>query len=270
MRSSSQRMARERGHEHASSNSQKWQMVHGDCLHVMQQLLESHGPGAVDMVFADPPYFLSNNGVSCQSGKMVSVNKGSWDRSEGVERDHDFHLKWLTLCQQLLKSDGTIWVSGTHHVILSVGYAMQRLGFKILNDVIWEKPNPPPNLGCRNFTHATETLLWAARDTKSKHLFNYKLMKEENGGKQMKNVWRYTAASRGEKELGKHPTQKPLALMERLIKASTRPGDLVVDPFAGSGTTGVACLLSDRCFIGIEKDEEYFALAGRRLAETET
>ncbi len=155
----------------------------------MDRLIAKHPDGIFDLIFADPPYFLSNGGISCHGGKMVKVDKGDWDKSRGAEENHNFNRAWLERCQQLLKPNGTIWVSGTHHVIFSVGYAMQQLNMKLLNQVTWQKPNPPPNLACRYFTHSTETLLWAAKTPKSKHVFNYSAMKAENGGKQMKDVW---------------------------------------------------------------------------------
>jgi site-specific DNA-methyltransferase (adenine-specific) len=237
----------------------------GDSLAKLAALCAQHPNGVVDAVFADPPYFLSNDGITCQSGRMVSVNKAQWDRSRGAEENHEFNLEWLRLCQSLLKPNGTIWVTGTHHVIFSVGYAMQQLGCKILNVITWEKPNPPPNLSCRYFTHSTEQVLWAAKSAKSRHTFHYPLMKELNGGRQMKSVWPILAPGRNEKRHGKHPTQKPLALVERCLAASTNEGDLVLDPFLGSGTTAVACVKLGRRCIGIESDVAHLAIAVRRL-----
>jgi len=196
---------------------------------------------------------------------MVKVDKGAWDQSRGPELNHEFNTAWLARCQALLKPHGTLWVSGTHHVIFSVGYAMQQLGMKLLNQVTWQKPNPPPNLACRYFTHSTETILWAAKTAKSKHVFNYADMKRANGGKQMKDVWTLTAPKPGEKTLGKHPTQKPVALLERILLAASHPGDLVLDPFLGSGTTAVVCAMVGRQFVGIEKAELYLELAAIRL-----
>jgi site-specific DNA-methyltransferase (adenine-specific) len=235
-----------------------------DSLKLMEALAARHPAGGFDAIFADPPYFLSNGGTSCRGGQRVKVDKGGWDKSRGVAEDHEFNLKWLRLCQQLLKSDGTIWVSGTHHVIFSIGFAMQQLGWRILNDITWEKPNPAPNLGCRCFTHSTETVLWAAKDKDSKHCFNYAAMKAVNG-KQMKTVWRFPAPGHAEKSLGRHPTQKPLTLIERCLLASTNEGDLVLDPFLGSGTTAVACARLGRKCVGIEKDAGYVRLAVDRV-----
>ena len=167
-----------------------------------------------DAVWADPPYFLSNGGITCHAGKMVKVHKGDWDKSKGPELNHEFNLEWLKRCQRVMKPNGTIWVTGTLHVIHDIGFGLQQLGFKLLNDISWEKPNPPPNLSCRYFTHSTETILWAARGLKSKHLFNYKLMKAVSG-KQMNTVWKMSSPSKAEKTFGKHPTQKPIELVSR-------------------------------------------------------
>lgn len=262
-------MATKKSQNPVKLKTSNYEIIHGDCLEEMDKLIEDNPDGLFDMIFADPPYFLSNNGISCQSGKMVSVNKGKWDKSRGAELNHEFNKEWLSRCQKLLKPNGTIWVSGTQHVIFSVGFAMQQLGFKILNDIIWEKPNPPPNLACRYFTHSTEIVLWAAKSEKSKHYYDYPLMKETNGGKQMKNVWRFTAPGAQEKTHGKHPTQKPVALLQRLILASTKPGDLILDPFSGSGTTGVAAILNDRKYTGIEMDKEYVSLSEKRIKAVE-
>lgn len=226
--------------------------------------------GAVDCVFADPPYFLSNNGMTCHNGRRASVNKGQWDTSRGILENHAFNRRWLELCQRLLTPDGTLWVSGTQHVIYSVGFALQELGFRILNAITWEKPNPPPNLSCRCFTHSTETILWAARSPESKHTFNYPQMKAANDGRQMKDVWRLTAPGKGEKTFGKHPTQKPLALVRRCLEASTQPDDLVLDPFCGSATTLLAALESGRRSIGLETDPQHVALAEARIQNFET
>lgn len=240
-------------------------IYHGNCLEVLDAIFAQYPEGRFDCIFADPPYFLSNGGITCKGGKMVKVDKGDWDKSRGAEINHEFNLEWLRRCQRVLKPNGTIWVSGTLHVIFSIGYGMQQLGFKMLNDVIWEKPNPPPNLSCRYFTHSTETVLWAAKNEKSKHCFNYDLMRETNGGKQMKTVWNMMAPGAAEKTHGKHPTQKPLRLVQRCILASTMEGDLVLDPFLGGGTTAVAALRTKRKCVGIEADGAHIALAVRRV-----
>jgi site-specific DNA-methyltransferase (adenine-specific) len=238
-------------------------LYQGDCLEILAAIPEN----SVDLVFADPPYFLSNGGITCHAGKMVSVHKGDWDKSRGPDANHEFNRDWLAACQRVLKPDGSIWVSGTAHVIHSVGFAMQQLGFKLLNDISWVKPNPPPNLSCRYFTHATETIIWAAKDKKSRHTFNYKLMKETNRGKQMKSVWEIRPPEAWEKKFGKHPTQKPVALLERILLASTNEGDLVLDPFSGSGTTAVAALRTKRAAIGIEIESKYLEQTRKRIQE---
>lgn len=237
----------------------------GDCLQVMSEFDEK----SIDMIFADPPYNLSNGGITCHAGRMVSVNKGDWDKSNGHDADYEFHKKWLSECQRILTANGTIWVSGTHHVIYRVGFAMMELGYKILNEISWFKPNAAPNLSCRYFTHSHETLIWAAKNNKSKHQFNYQTMKAENGGKQMRSVWTIPTPKPAEKIFGKHPTQKPLALLDRIIRAASEPGDIVLDPFIGSGTTAVAAKPLGRKCIGIEQSQDYLSVAVQRLASVQ-
>lgn len=242
-------------------------LCEGDCLAVLDQIIARHPDGVFDAIFADPPYFLSNGGTTCKSGRRAKVDKGAWDESRGAEGDHEFNREWLRRCQRALKPDGTLWVSGTQHVIFSVGYAMQQLGFKLLNTITWEKPNPPPNLSCRYFTHSTETILWAAKSADSKHTFQYAAMRHANAGRQMKSVWRMKAPHGGEKQHGRHPTQKPVELIERCLLASTNPGDLVFDPFLGSGTTGVAAARNGRRFVGIEMNPSYLETARKRVMD---
>ena len=243
--------------------SGEFTLYRGDCINVLNGLDDE----SVDLIFADPPYFLSNGGITCQSGKMVQVNKGKWDVSRGADENHRFNLRWLEACQRVLRPNGSIFVSGTRHVIFSVGFAMQQLGFKLLNDIAWYKVTPPPNLSCRYFTHATETILWAGRDSKSRHHFAYQEMKAENGGKQMQSLWSLRPPLKAEKRFGKHPTQKPLALLERIVRAASGEGDLVLDPFSGSGTTGVACALHGRRYVGVELDKQYLELAKKRYRD---
>lgn len=239
-------------------------LLKGDCVEILNQARED----SVDMIFADPPYFLSNGGITCHAGKMVSVDKGSWDKSRGTEENHKFTLEWLKACQRVLKPNGTIWVSGTAHIIYLVGYVMQELGYKILNDIVWYKRNAAPNLSCRYFTHSTEIVLWAAKNTQSRHYFNYELMKRINYNKQMRNVWEISSPASEEKKFGKHPTQKPVKLLERIIQASTKESDMVLDPFCGSSTTGVAALLLNRKYVGIDMEEEFLQLSVKRLEDT--
>lgn len=238
-------------------------LFHNDCFDILPKITEN----SVDMIFADPPYFLSNGGFTCHAGRKVSVNKGKWDISRGREENYLFTLRWLRECQRILTPNGTIWVSGTSHIIYTVGYAMQDLGYKILNDIVWFKVNPPPNLSCRYFTHSTEIVLWAAKNKESRHYFNYDLMKKLNNNKQMLSLWSIKAPGADEKKYGKHPTQKPLQLLQRIILASTKPEDIVLDPFCGSSTTGVAALKEKRQFIGIEAEEEYLRVSVKRLQD---
>ncbi len=237
----------------------------GNCLEILDAVAAQYPEGCFDMIFADPPYFLSNGGITCHAGRMVKVDKGDWDKSQVPELNHEFNLSWLGRCQKVLKPNGTIWVTGTHHVIFSIGYAMQQLGMKILNSIAWEKPNPPPNLSCRYFTHSTEMVIWAAKSSSSRHCFNYDVMRAMNMGRQMKTVWTIPPPGADEKRFGKHPTQKPVALVERCLLASTDPGNLVLDPFSGSGTTAVACIRLGRRHVGIELDKQYLTLAQRRI-----
>lgn len=234
-----------------------------DALDLLAALPEA----AVDCVWTDPPYLLSNDGVTCVAGRMVSVNKGAWDRSRGMEADHEFNLAWTRECYRILKPTGSLWVSGTLHLYPSVGMALRQNGFHLLNDIIWQKTNPPPHLARKTFTHSTETLWWASKAERG-YTFNYQAMKEENGGKQMKSVWQFSAASQREKRFGKHPTQKPVALIARCLRASTNPGDLVLDPFAGSASTGVAALGLGRRFVGIEIEEQFVEIGQQRLDST--
>lgn len=221
-----------------------------------------------DMIFADPPYFLSNDGITCSGGKMVSVNKGKWDKGLNVNDKYEFNKKWIHECYRVLKDEGTIWISGTLHNIYSIGMALEQEGFKIINNITWQKTNPPPNLACKTFTHSTETILWAKKDLpKTKYKFNYDLMKQLNGNKQMKDVWTTSLTKPSEKKQGKHPTQKPLELLERIILASTNENDLILDPFCGSSTTGIAAIKLKRKYIGIDNEKEYLNISIRRYKE---
>ena len=221
------------------------------------------------MIFADPPYFLSNNGFTVQSGEIVSVNKGEWDKGLSDEEMSAFNHRWIALCREKLKDSGTIWVSGTYHNIFSVANALKQNGFKILNVITWAKTNPPPNISCRYFTYSTEFIIWARKCEKVPHYYNYELMKHINGDKQMRDVWNLPAIAPWEKSCGKHPTQKPLALLSRIILASTRPNEWILDPFAGSSTTGIASNLLGRRYLGIEREKEFAAMGRKRREEIE-
>lgn len=222
-----------------------------------------------DMIFADPPYFLSNGGISCQAGKIVCVDKGDWDKGLDLEGMHAFNYRWLALCREKLKPNGTIWISGTYHNIFSVATCLTELGYKILNVITWAKTNPPPNISCRYFTYSTEFVIWARKEKRKPHYFNYELMKMLNEGKQMADVWRLPAIAPWEKTCGKHPTQKPLRLLARIILASTRLNDWILDPFAGSSTTGIAANLSGRRYLGIDSEKKYAEMGKRRKLEIE-
>lgn len=244
------------------SNNKDFTLLHGDCLEVLAQLPDN----SIDAIFADPPYFLSNGGISVQSGKQVCVDKGEWDKGGTPESIYPFNQQWLSICRNKLKDDGTIWVSGTHHNIFIVQRCLQELGYKILNVITWQKSDPPPNLSCRYFNFSTELVIWARKHEKKPHKFNYEVMKQLNGGTQMTDVWRIPSVGMWEKTCGKHPTQKTLRLLYRIILASTNKGDTILDPFAGSSTTGIAANLLGRKFIGIEQEYSFIELSKRRRA----
>ena len=239
-------------------------LLHGDTFELLPQFNFKF-----DMIFADPPYFLSNGGISVQSGNVVCVNKGDWDKGMSPEEINDFNLQWLSLCRDKLKDNGTIWISGTYHNIFSVANSLTQLGYKILNVVTWAKTNPPPNISCRYFTYSTEFVIWARKCEKVPHYYNYELMKRINGDRQMTDVWRLPAIAPWEKSCTKHPTQKPLGLLSRIILASTEPGAWILDPFAGSSTTGIAANLLGRRYLGIEREEKFAAIGKARREEIE-
>lgn len=244
------------------SPSHDFTLLHGDCFKLLPQF-----DFKFDMIFADPPYFLSNGGISVQSGKIVSVNKGDWDKGGTPKQINEFNRRWLSLCRDKLKENGTIWISGTYHNIFSVANALTELGYKILNVVTWAKTNPPPNISCRYFTYSTEFIIWARKSQKVPHIFNYELMKQLNDNKQMTDVWRLPAIATWEKSCGKHPTQKPLALLTRIILASTPKNAWILDPFAGSSTTGIAANLIGRRYLGIEQDQTFVEMGKQRKME---
>lgn len=247
------------------SNNNDFTLYHGDCRQVLNDIPDN----SIDAIFADPPYFLSNGGISCQSGQVVCVDKGDWDKGGTPEYIYEFNKQWLSLCRSKLKDNGTIWVSGTHHNIFVVQRCLQELGYKILNTITWQKSDPPPNLSCRYFNFSTELIIWARKSEKKPHKFNYEVMKRLNGDKQMTDVWRIPAVGKWEKTCGKHPTQKPLRLLYRIILASTNEGDTVLDPFAGSSTTGIAANLLGRHYIGIEQEKTFLELSKKRREEIE-
>lgn len=264
----------------------KFELYLGNCLEILQQFPENH----FDMIFADPPYFLSGGSFTCQNGKMVSVKKGDWDLGNGLKENFAFHCAWINACRKVLKSNGSIWVSGTYHSIYQCGLALQAAGFHILNDVAWFKPNASPNLSCRFLTASHETLIWARKDKKTRHTFNYKTMVYWSNnyeksfeckkcgtaninellhekGKQMRSVWAINTPQKIEKKFGKHPTQKPEELLKRIVLASTKRNNLILDPFTGSSTTGLAAYLFGRRFIGIDTEKKYLDLSIQRFEE---
>ena len=243
-----------------SSAYPDYTILQGDCMERLAEIKDN----SVDTIFADPPYFLSNGGISVQSGRQVCVDKGNWDKGGTPEYIYEFNRQWLSLCRPKLKDNGTIWISGTHHNIHVVMRCLQELGYKVLNTITWQKTDPPPNLSCRYFNFSTELIIWARKWEKKPHKFNYETMKQLNGERQMTDVWRIPAVGLWEKQQGKHPTQKPLRLLYRIILAATNKGDTILDPFSGSGTTGIAANLLGRNYIGIEQDKQFCELSLRR------
>ncbi|WP_300702072.1 site-specific DNA-methyltransferase [uncultured Campylobacter sp.] len=240
-------------------------LYQGDCNEVLKEFR-----GQFDLIFADPPYFLSNDGLSIQSGKIVSVNKGQWDKGENIDEIDSFNTQWIQNAKEALKPTGSIMISGTYHNIFSLGRILQKLDFKILNIITWQKTNPPPNFSCRYLTHSTEQIIWARKSHKHKHIFNYEILKKLNGDKQMRDVWSFPAISPWEKANGKHPTQKPLSLLVRLILMASDKNSLICDPFSGSSTTGIAANLLNRKFIGIEKESEFIKMSIARKNELDS
>ena len=242
-------------------NKPNFKLIYWDVFEEIKKIKNN----SINMIFADPPYFLSNDWITCSWWKMVSVNKGKWDKGTSLEEKHAFNKAWIEECFRILDDNWTIWISWTLHNIYSIGMALEEKNFKIINNITWGKTNPPPNLACRAFTHSTETVIWAKKNIKkAKHTFNYKLMKEENNWKQMKDIWMTSSTKKSEKKEGKHPTQKPLELLERIIKASTNEWDLILDPFSWSWTTWIAAIKLNRKYIWIEKEKEFIDLSIRR------
>lgn len=251
-------------HLYYKSPHNEFTLIQGDCVETLSKFRFGF-----DMVFADPPHFLSGGGISCQSGKVVCVDKGDWDKPTTPEEMDAFNLRWLTSVRDHMKDNATIWISGTHHNIFSVQQQLLKLGFKILNVITWAKTNPPPNISCRYFTYSTEFIIWARKSQKVPHYFNYELMKQLNDSRQMTDVWRLPAIAPWEKSCGKHPTQKPLGVLARLIQASTEPGAWILDPFSGSATTGIAANLLGRRYLGLEIEDEFLAMSKARREELE-
>lgn len=246
-----------------------FQLFLGNSIELIKELPEN----SVDMIFADPPYMLSNDGFTVQSGKKASVNKGNWDKSQGLKKDFEFHLGWIQAAKRILKPEGTIWITGTHHSIYQCGFALQVTKFHILNEIAWYKPSHQPNFSKRALTASHESVIWAKKEKSSKHIFNYEVLKNLNPetdilkkpNNQMHSVWVINTPSKEEIKYGRHPAQKPLELLDRVIMASTEPGDLIFDPFCGSGTTGVSANIHGRSFIGIDMEREYLDLTIKRI-----
>lgn len=241
-------------------NTTDFTLYKGDSL----ELLE-HIDTKVDMIFADPPYFLSSgNGMTNNEGEYVKFDKGLWDRARSKEEKDAFNFKWISSSCNSLKRNGTIWICGTYHNIFSVEKCLEELGFKIINMIVWQKPDPPRTLSDNRFNFSAEYIIFATRKCCKDYIFNQKVLMKINGGTQMQDVWKIPAAGTWEKKCGKHPTQKPLRLLYRAILAATNKGDTILDPFAGSSTTGIAANLLGRKYIGCEMSDEYLALSIKR------
>lgn len=246
------------------STDQKFSLYKGDSLQILGQISNQF-----DMIFADPPYFLSNGGKKIQGKRLVSVDKGEWDKAKSSDDIDKFNQEWINQCKPLLKNNGTIWVCGTYHNIFSVEKCLKNAGFRIINFITWQKSDPTPTWGNLHFNFSSEYIIWAKKTPMATHYFNYELMKQLNGGKLMPDVWKLPTVGLWEKTCGKHPTQKPLRLLYRIILASTKAGETILDPFAGSSTTGIAANLLGRKFIGIEQDEEFLLLGKKRKMDIE-
>jgi site-specific DNA-methyltransferase (adenine-specific) len=233
-------------------------LYNDDCIKVLNEIPSE----SIDLVFADPPYFLSNNGLSYNSGKVVSVNKGDWDKKENYCNVKEFTYSWVKECHRVLKDRGSIWISGTHHNIFDVEQALKKSGFKIINMIVWHKSDPPPLIYKSKFRFSHELIIWAKKGYS--YSFNYAEMFNENNC-EMEDVWTLPAVRKSEKKFGYHPTQKPEVLLDRIIRCSSKEGDKVLDPFMGSGTTGFVAIKLRRQFVGIEKNNEYFKMACSRI-----
>jgi len=231
-------------------------LIQGECIKIMGSM----GAESIDMIFADPPYNLSgSSNLTVHSGKPVTCYKGKWDEIKNL---HQFNLQWIEACKRVLRPSGTLWISGTLHNHPSTGMALKELGWWIINDVVWFKPNATPLLSRNRFTPSTE-IIWVASKDK-KYFFNYVLAKELNNGKQMRNLWTITA----KRHITKHPAEKPEELLMRIIQIGSREGDTILDPFMGSGTSGVIAKKLGRNFVGIEIDKKYFQVASDRVNKT--
>lgn len=229
-----------------------------DCIDCLKRI-KSY---SIDMIFADPPYFLSNDGLTIHSGRIVSVNKGEWDKRRNYQNINEFTKNWLSESFRVLKRSATIWVTGTSHNIFDVYNIMKKIGFKIINIIIWHKLDPPPLIYKNKFKFSYEFIIWAKKG--KDHFFNYQYTYMLNN-EEMHDVWNLPAVSMKEKIYGKHPTQKPECLLERIILSCTKENDVILDPFMGSGTTCVVAKKFNRAYIGIEKEREYFEIVQKRI-----
>lgn len=239
-----------------SVKKKKIVLKQGDCLKILGGLK----PKSIDLIFADPPYNLSGkNSLTVRNGRPVRCDKGDWDK---IDNFHKFNLFWMKACVRILKDTGTIWISGTLHNHPYVGVTLKDLGLWIINDVVWFKPNATPLLSGNRFAPSTE-LIWVASKNK-KYYFDYDLAKKINNGKQMRNLWTINA----QRHITKHPTEKPESLLERIVLLGSKKGGTILDPFMGSGTTGVVAKKHGRNFVGIEIDSKYFNIAKKRIGLT--
>lgn len=243
-------------------NDNGFLLYHGDTVEILESLNRK-----VDMIFADPPYFLSKGFTMRAKGRVKCFDKGNWDKVRPLEEINQFNMSWLSKCRNILKDNGTIWVSGTYHNISSVSNCLMELGYKILNIIVWNKPDAPLTLSDSHFNFSAEYIIWARKYKDKRHFYNIELMKYINGGKRMSDVWNLPTTGLWEKTCGKHPTQKPLRLMYRIIMSSTQSGETILDPFAGSCTTGIAANLLGRTFIGIDQDARFLDLGIKRKTE---
>ena len=246
------------------SNDHQFELFQGDATECLKNMSTQF-----DMIFADPPYFLSRGYSSKINGEWKSFEKGEWDRVTSLDNINEFNRRWLSACRNVLKDDGTIWVSGTYHNIFSVATCLVELGFKVLNIIVWQKSDAKPTLSRNYFNFTTEYLVWARKSEKVTHYFNCDLMEQLNGGARMGDVWRIPFVASWEMKQGKHPTQKPLRLLYRILLSSTREGETILDPFAGSCTTGIAANLLGRKFVGIDQSKEFLDYAIKRKHEIE-
>jgi DNA modification methylase len=244
--------------------NEKVHLLLGDCMEILKNIEDN----SIDLIFADPPYFLSRkNGSTYKNGKIQSVYKGQWDEVKTLEEKNNFNNLWIKECYRILKDTGTIWITGSKHNIYSIGVNLEKENFQIINNIAWIKNNATPNISKRVFSFDNESIIWAKKQNTKGYIFNYKKMIEINNGIEMNDVWEIPVVSKFEKTFGQHPTQKPLELLERIINGTSIQNAIILDPFAGSSTTGVAAIRNGRRYIGIDKNVEYLELSKRRILD---